>query len=477
MTRRDLVSLAALVWLGCGGGDGSSTTAPSQPSSVVASPVAPSPVASGAPPASPPPTSAPPTSATTEPTLTHEQLHHVAELLRTGRTAEQRGDHAAARAALDEAVALVPSDARLLCEAGYVTYRAGHVALAAQRLDAAIAAFGPPSALSPTRRAHLGMCLYNRGLVDEAQGDLARAVMHYDESLALRPNDVVRRHRDAAAASPAAAHVPDTLDGLAAELRDGGLFVATTDRARLELALHAAVSGSDGWGDPVAPADTEVRVLAETTARSDDARPTIVALAHGVDTRVLLAVPAEGGWLITSVVDGGGEGYGADRQSFEIASASIGTLGEDLRIDVRGTRGSTMSGMHDPPAGFAADYCYVDIDESYAFVASAVCHSGARPVCFVVDEAEIAAHDDDVLYQCADANGTAMEFPGGNEQTEHHDAIVRTIVAAPDGRFTIGDAAPVERALLAARSAPSGLTDRERALASEDEEEDEELPE
>jgi tetratricopeptide (TPR) repeat protein len=436
---------------------------------------------SSAPPSSAPPSSAPPSSApatATAAVATHtpptaEQRHHVAELLRTGRTAEQNGDHAAAQAAFDEAVQLVPHDPRLLCEAGFVAHRAGHTALAAQRIDTAIAAFGPPSSVSGAGRDHLAMCLYNRGLVDEALGDPAQAVVHYNESLALRPNAVAQQHRDQAAASPQAAHVSDTIDGLPAELRDGGLFVQTTDRARLEQAMRMAFSGDDGYGYAVEPHDVSLDVLVEIPGTGDAPRPTIIYATHGVMDHAVVALPADGGWFLVIVDEGGNGEHGGQNWSFELASAQHSMLGDYLRVDVRGTRGDHATGMPDLPTGFTADNCYEDIDRSYGFVSTAICRTGARPGCFVVTETHTDANDEDLLYQCTNASGESIDYPGGNDQTLHHDAIDRPITLAPDGRFSIASYGtdppppPATFDAIVAQGAASGMTDREHIVVDD----------
>lgn len=459
----------ALVWLGCSCGDETTTTPPSS---------------AAAPPASaPPPTSlAPPSAVAAAPrgAPTDEQRHQVAALVRTARATERTGDHAAAMTAFDAALAITPFDARVLCEAGFVAHRAQRDALAAQRIDTALAIFGAPSSVADAQRDQLAMCLYNRGLVDEALGDPAAAVVHYTQSLALRPNDTVQARRTAASSLPAAAHVGDTMDGVPVELRDAGLFVATLDRARLEAAMRTGFAGANEFEYTYAdPSETRLEVLAERADAEAGARPTIVyrVSAEGAPvgaTDVVIALAAEGGWFLFIAAEGGSEEHMGMSWERSFERATVTAAGAYLRIAFDGHAAESESSESDPPDGVAATYCQYVSSDDYVFHGAAYCRPGARPACFAVAEAGIEPFDGSLTTWCYDDADAEVALPNGGEETPHGDGLVTTITLGDDGRFTIRQTPPPEGtgatsepqtfgALVANGTLPQQLTDRTHA--------------
>lgn len=204
----------------------------------------------------------------TEPRPTRETNRAVALAVREGRRAAHEGRLSDALAHFDRALELVPGQARVLCEAGYVAHRAGDEATAARRIDLALFSFGPPEHASPRMREPLAMCLYNRGLVAEASGDHERAARAYEASLALRSNATVR-----AALARAASTTPATDDADDdAVLLGTASFVDDVIRVESPEALLAALAvGMRGFADdeetPVAAATVRLR---ETLHRPSD---------------------------------------------------------------------------------------------------------------------------------------------------------------------------------------------------------------
>lgn len=121
--------------------------------------------------------------------------------------AEKKGDHAAAAAAYERAVALQPENGRLLSELGWQHYQAKNLPRAEEFTRRAIAA--------KDGRVRAGS-LYNLGKILEAKGDKAGAVKAYSDSLDNRPNRTVfdtLARLDKAAASAADPLRPKPLSG------------------------------------------------------------------------------------------------------------------------------------------------------------------------------------------------------------------------------------------------------------------------
>jgi hypothetical protein len=104
---------------------------------------------------------------------------HVREGQRLGRA----GDHAAALSAFERALEDAPDHPGALCEAGWQAFRLDDLDRAKDLLVR-----GARLSRAPNRRA---ACLYNLGRVYEARDEPAEAKVRYEESLRLRPNDVV----------------------------------------------------------------------------------------------------------------------------------------------------------------------------------------------------------------------------------------------------------------------------------------------
>lgn len=107
-------------------------------------------------------------------------------------TAQLAAGHAAqhaqkwddAVAAFTKALAAVPDDPTALTELGWTQYLRGDLAAALAATQKAVRSDGAPEVR--------GAALYNLGLIAEKQGDKARAIAAYTESLKVRPHSVVR---------------------------------------------------------------------------------------------------------------------------------------------------------------------------------------------------------------------------------------------------------------------------------------------
>lgn len=121
----------------------------------------------------------------------------VAALLREARGHARRGRHREARAVLARARAIDEQNATVWCEHGWAAFQDHELAEAEASL-----ARGAALARAPSTR---GACLYNLGRVAEARGRRAVAIERYHASLAVRPNELVRRRLEALGATPRAA--------------------------------------------------------------------------------------------------------------------------------------------------------------------------------------------------------------------------------------------------------------------------------
>jgi hypothetical protein len=116
--------------------------------------------------------------------ITADEKRRYRAALRRGRALAKQGDHAAAIAAFDEALAAVPDDARALSELGWAAFRAGELARAREATERSIGAAGDPSLRAAS--------IYNLGRIHEAEGRAGQAIEEYRRSLALRPHAIVR---------------------------------------------------------------------------------------------------------------------------------------------------------------------------------------------------------------------------------------------------------------------------------------------
>ncbi len=200
------------------------------------------------------------------------------DLVRAGRAASGRKDHAAATAKFREALRLDPANPGVLGELGWVYYKAGDLA-AADRFSR--------QAVTLTRDAReLGMFQYNLGRIAEDRGDAAGAETLYRRSLAARPHPVVEKR-----------------------LADLVAKKAGASKGTLEAACAEAMAA---WGcnHPTEPDGLRCTCKAEKTIESPDAASggSVVVDAEGtpnVNTGVplraaLLKVEGEGNGLLST---------------------------------------------------------------------------------------------------------------------------------------------------------------------------------
>lgn len=129
------------------------------------------------------------------PEITAAQRASLRQAISAGRRAARQSDFAEADARFQEAVEIDRYGSRTRCEAGYVAFRAGEVERAREWIDQALASMpaNPPESIRVPR----AMCLYNAGLVYEAQGRAEDARRAWTQSIALRPNATVQGRLDA----------------------------------------------------------------------------------------------------------------------------------------------------------------------------------------------------------------------------------------------------------------------------------------
>jgi tetratricopeptide (TPR) repeat protein len=139
--------------------------------------------------------------------LTAAETKQLAAALAEAHAAEKKGNHAAAAAAYERAVAVQPSDGRVLTELGWQLYQAKDAARAEAVTRQAIAAAD----------GHTGAAaLYNLGKILDEKGDKPGAIKAWTESLERRPNHTVMAaltRLDPAAAAAADPLRPRPLDG------------------------------------------------------------------------------------------------------------------------------------------------------------------------------------------------------------------------------------------------------------------------
>lgn len=394
--------------------------------------------------------------------------------LAEGRRADAAGDHAAALAAFDDVLAVVPDDPRLLCEAGFVAHRAGRSALAAARIDAALVAFGPPGTQQGTEATRLAQCLYNRGLVDEARGDLTGAADHFRTSLALRPNATVSAALARVTAHAAGPSAGDTMGGVPVEVAERSILVHTSEREVLVRALRAGFAGASPDGDGRMLDARSVTPLAEQDG----------VLVYRIDTvdyayenqSVVVARAEEGGFRIVLAAE---EYANADRgDSNTLSGTRIAALGPYVRIDydVSSTYYVSAEDFGDDE-GADAIHCESVSVISAEGTRTIVCRTTPQLACFSFPSR--GESRDDVERSCWDASDHEVDPPDAG--TSPSDAYALTLGVEDAARLTIGTsgAAPsyvaeavgthTFEALSAGAqthaSTASGHTDRERAAA------------
>ncbi len=119
--------------------------------------------------------------------LSAEEQDRVRSAVAEGRRLHGAEDYAGAIESFEQALALLPDDARTLSELGWAQIFAGRLEAAESSLHRAEAGVGDDDRL----RASI---LYNLGRVAEARGDEAVAIEAYQRSLRLRPHPATYRH-------------------------------------------------------------------------------------------------------------------------------------------------------------------------------------------------------------------------------------------------------------------------------------------
>lgn len=131
---------------------------------------------------------------------TAETLQEARAAIREGRKKAGADDFEGALAEFDRALELIPTAARVRCEAGFLAHRAGDHARAARQIDLALLSMPQGASVPDAWKVPLAMCLYNRGLVGEAipeEEDEWDVLELYRESLELRENTTVRARMNA----------------------------------------------------------------------------------------------------------------------------------------------------------------------------------------------------------------------------------------------------------------------------------------
>lgn len=190
----------------------------------------------------------------------------VRSALREGRELSHAGRHVEALAAFERALAANPGSARLRCEAGFVAFRAGRLDVAERYVRAALRSLENDQAPPPSLVQPLASCLFNAGLVAEANGKPEDARRSYQRSLAIRPNATVQARLDALAAPsaapassvpPAAASASEQARAAFCEL-SGGMDVACGEAVTPDVTVqHPSTAGSPGLDAEVAVATSD----------------------------------------------------------------------------------------------------------------------------------------------------------------------------------------------------------------------------
>jgi hypothetical protein len=187
---------------------------------------------------------------------------HLAE----GRKLAKASKWTEAIAQFDAALAQIPGDDRALGELSWAAFSAGDLARAREAGEAAVRVTTTPKVK--------GAALYNLGRALEAAGDTAGARAAYEESIAVRPNGVVRKRLDSLGAPPPpephacaaprletelCACVTKLVDAEAFEQASGSCAVSKLDLDGLALVRHLtsdvgeetvllASRSAGGWG-------------------------------------------------------------------------------------------------------------------------------------------------------------------------------------------------------------------------------------
>lgn len=260
----------------------------------------------------------------------------VRNALRQARETAQGGHHAQALSMFEDALALAPSDERLMCETGFVAFRAENLDRAAFLVAKALQRFGSPQQVSEPMRVPMAMCLYNAGRVAEAQEQTTKALGYYRASLNLRENRIVRERFAALGGDgnrPALEPAVASLEALMAQIREDACQEegGDEDDAPCEVGIDRQVE-SDSEGFP------EAALISVTTG------------FYGSESYVHLAVRTAEGWR-----DAGPALYVYNPGAFgiseegEVGEMSFETLIEgdplELRFDVTHDRTDVDMGI------------------------------------------------------------------------------------------------------------------------------------
>ncbi|MCA9557234.1 MAG: tetratricopeptide repeat protein [Myxococcales bacterium] len=264
----------------------------------------------GSPLAAPP---APPTQAQAKASAARFQ-----DLVRAGRAASGKKDHATAIAKFREALRVDPANPAILGELGWVYYKAGDLA-AADR-------FGRQAVTLTTDPRELGMFQYNLGRVAEDRGDRVGAETLYRRSLAARPHPVVEK-RLAELVAKKAGPSKGTLEAACAEAMAAW---GCNDPAEAE-GLRCTCKAEKTIESPDAASGGSVAVDAAGTPHVNPGVPLRAALlkvegeGNGlVSTTHLALETGTGGWQhVGAVVDGWTPGVSYIHQDGTLSSADF----------------------------------------------------------------------------------------------------------------------------------------------------------
>ncbi|UJR84020.1 tetratricopeptide repeat protein [Sandaracinus amylolyticus] len=273
----------------------------------------------------PAPTPTPREETPPRPTIDEAQRAEVIRRVRAGRRAvrAERWDEA-----LDEfehALAISPRAPRLLCEAGFVAFRAGKLAIAARRIELGISFFPGIEAAPEALHAPIAMCLYNRGLVAEASGAVELARDSYARSLRMRRNATVERRLASLEVREARPREGATIDDVPLDVARS--VVLATDEATLVRALERSLSGIDEF-EPDEWNRAGVEVIQRAPLAWDAASASEVVLLTADDNgnplgavRLVLAFRVRDGYLVLPTDFGE-----YDNTDHGISSADSGTI-------------------------------------------------------------------------------------------------------------------------------------------------------
>ena len=183
--------LVALALCACSGSDDST---PPRPATATPSNPGPSDPGPSDPGPSDPGPSDPARSEATSPAGPRLTPAEIRSRVAEGRRFARAQEWAQARRVFHEIVARADPAARLLCEAGYASLRAGDFDSAQVLIERALPLYGKAEQLQGAMREGVARCLHNYGLVMEHRGQWSDALRQHQRSFRLRPHNVVYEH-------------------------------------------------------------------------------------------------------------------------------------------------------------------------------------------------------------------------------------------------------------------------------------------